>query len=233
MDEQFFEKIEFTTIRQILSNYCKTYIGKNKAIGLLPYLSLNEINKAISQTTEALKLIFRRGNVTIEEIADITIHLKKIKDASTLSITELLDVANILKISRQTYDYFFNNEFDANQDDFKLLNNLFNNLYKNVNIEKEIYRCIIDENTIDNHASPELLHIRCSKKNKESEIKNKLNTFLNSKYVQDAIITIRDGRYVIPIKSEYKGEVKGFVHDVSSSGSTFYIEPMAIFEINL
>ena len=232
MDEQFFEKIEFTTIRQILSNYCKTYIGKNKAIGLLPYLSLNEINKAISQTTEALKLIFRRGNVPIEEIADITIHLKKIKDASTLSITELLDVANILKISRQTYDYFFNNEFDANQDDFKLLNNLFNNLYKNVNIEKEIYRCIIDENTIDDHASPELLRIRRSKKNKESEIKNRLNTFLNSKYVQDAIITIRDGRYVIPIKSEYKADVKGFVHDVSSSGSTFYIEPMAIFEIN-
>jgi DNA mismatch repair protein MutS2 len=232
MDEYYFEKIEFTQIRQILSNYCKTYIGKDKAIGLLPYLSLNEINKAISQTTEALKLIFRRGNVPIEEIADITIHLKKIKDASTLSITELLDVANILKISRQTYDYFFNNEFDDNQDDFKLLNNLFNNLYKNVNIEKEIYRCIIDENTIDDHASPELLRIRRSKKNKESEIKNKLNTFLNSKYVQDAIITIRDGRYVIPIKSEYKADVKGFVHDVSSSGSTFYIEPMAIFEIN-
>ena len=232
MDEQFFEKIEFTTIRQTLSNYCKTYIGKDKAISLLPYLSLNEINKAISQTTEALKLIYRRGNVPIEEIADITIHLKKIKDASTLSITELLDVANILKISRQTYDYFFNNEFDDNQDDFKLLNNLFNNLYKNVNIEKEIYRCIIDENTIDDHASQELLRIRRSKKNKESEIKNKLNTFLNSKYVQDAIITIRDGRYVIPIKSEYKADVKGFVHDVSSSGSTFYIEPMAIFEIN-
>ena len=232
MDEYYFEKIEFTQIRQILSNYCKTYIGKDKAIGLLPYLSLNEINKAISQTTEALKLIFRRGNVPIEEIADITIHLKKIKDASTLSITELLDVANILKISRQTYDYFFNNEFDDNQDDFKLLNNLFNNLYKNLNIEKEIYRCIIDENTIDDHASPELLRIRRSKKNKESEIKNKLNTFLNSKYVQDAIITIRDGRYVIPIKSEYKADVKGFVHDVSSSGSTFYIEPMAIFEIN-
>jgi len=232
MDEYYFEKIEFTQIRQILSNYCKTYIGKDKAISLLPYLSLNEINKAISQTTEALKLIFRRGNVPIEEIADITIHLKKIKDASTLSITELLDVANILKISRQTYDYFFNNEFDDNQDDFKLLNNLFNNLYKNVNIENEIYRCIIDENTIDDHASPELLRIRRSKKNKESEIKNKLNTFLNSKYVQDAIITIRDGRYVIPIKSEYKADVKGFVHDVSSSGSTFYIEPMAIFEIN-
>lgn len=232
MDEYYFEKIEFTQIRQILSNYCKTYIGKDKAIGLLPYLSLNEINKAISQTTEALKLIFRRGNVPIEEIADITIHLKKIKDASTLSIVELLDVGNILKISRLAYDYFFNNEFDDNQDDFKLLNNLFNNLYKNLNIEKEIYRCIIDENTIDDHASQELLRIRRSKKNKESEIKNKLNTFLNSKYVQDAIITIRDGRYVIPIKSEYKGEVKGFVHDVSSSGSTFYIEPMTIFEIN-
>lgn len=232
MDEQFFEKIEFTTIRQTLSNYCKTYIGKDKAISLLPYLSLNEINKAIFQTTEALKLIFRRGNVPIEEIADITIHLKKIKDASTLSITELLDVGNILRISRQTYDYFFNNEFDDNQEDFKLLNNLFNNLYKNLNIEKEIYRCIIDENTIDDHASQDLLRIRHNKKNKESEIKNKLNTFLNSKYVQDAIITIRDGRYVIPIKSEYKADVKGFVHDVSSSGSTFYIEPMAIFEIN-
>ena len=87
MDEYYFEKIEFTQIRQILSNYCKTYIGKNKAIGLLPYLSLNEINKSISQTTEALKLIYRRGNIPIEEIANITIHLKKIKDALTLSIT--------------------------------------------------------------------------------------------------------------------------------------------------
>ena len=130
MDEQLFEKIEFTQIKQILSNYCKTYIGKNKAISLLPYLSLKESNKAILQTTEALKLIYRRGNPPIEEIADITIHLKKLRDSSTLSIKELLDIGNILKLSRNLYDYFFNNEFDDKQDSFNMLSGLFNNLYQ-------------------------------------------------------------------------------------------------------
>ena len=232
MDEQLFEKIEFTKIKEILSGFCKTYIGKNKAISLLPYLSLKDSNKAILQTTEALKLIYRRGNPPIEEIADITIHLKKLRDVSTLSIKELLDIGNILKISRTLYDFFFNNEFDDKQDSFDLLSSLFNNLYQNKDIEKEIFRCIVDENTIDDHASHELLAIRRNKKNKEDEIRSKLNSLLNSKYIQDSIITIRNGRYVIPVKSEYKGEVKGFVHDVSSSGSTLFIEPMAIFDIN-
>ena len=116
--------------------------------------------------------------------------------------------------------------------EFVNLEGLFNNLYINPSIEKELDKAIIDENTLSDDASTELKNIRKSIRSKEQEIRNKLNSFLNSKYVQENIITMRNGRFVIPVKNEHRQDVKGFIHDISSSGSTVFIEPISIFDLN-
>ena len=116
--------------------------------------------------------------------------------------------------------------------EFTNLTGLFNNLYINPVIEKNIFTSIIDENTISDDASITLKNIRKEIRNKEQEIRNKLNTLIRSKYVQESVITMRSGRFVIPVKNEYRQEVKGFIHDISSSGSTVFVEPIAIFDLN-
>lgn len=116
--------------------------------------------------------------------------------------------------------------------EFSTLDNLFNNLYINPNVENTIYKSIIDENTFSDDASKELYSIRKNLRSKENEIRNKLNSFMHSKYLQEPIITVRNNRFVIPVKDEYRQEIKGFVHDISSSGSTIFIEPISVFDLN-
>jgi DNA mismatch repair protein MutS2 len=230
METKYFEKLEFNKIREILENFAITFIGKKQALELAPLHNRKDIEKAGNQTTEASILIYRKGNLPIDEIQNITAHLKMLKSSSTLSAKYLLDLAKILKISRNLKDYFFEATIDMSN--FQDLTPLFNNLYTNPGIEDKIFKSILDENTILDDASSTLLGIRRNIKNKEQEIRNKLNSMLHQKYIQEPIITVRNDRFVLPIKNEYRGSVKGFIHDVSSSGSTLFIEPLSIFELN-
>ena len=189
-----------------------------------------EIEKAQKQTTEASILLYRKGSIPISEIENISTHIKKLNSNLFLSIKQLLDLKKILNISSNLKDYFLSTEIDMTE--FVNLNNLFNNLYVNPSIEKELDKAIIDENTLSDDASHELKNIRKSIRSKEQEIRAKLNSFLNSKYVQESIITVRNGRFVVPIKNEHRQDVKGFIHDISSSGSTVFIEPISIFDLN-
>ena len=230
MDLKVLEKLEFDKIKTLVENYAITYIGKKYAQELFPFNNKKEIIKAQSQTTESLTLIYRLGNVPISEIADITVHLKHLENSDSLTAKQLLDLCNILQISQKLKNYF--NHEDILQEDFPNLKNLFENLYSNTSIIESICLAIIDENTIDDAASSELKKIRGSIRKKESEIHAKLQMILHSKYVQEPIVTIRNNRFVIPVKSEYRSEVKGFVHDISTSGSSLFIEPISIFDIN-
>lgn len=230
MNSKAIEKLEFNKICDILQGYAITYIGKDYANSLKPMSSKVEIEKALNQTTEASTILYRKGSCPISEIEDITSHLKKLNSNLFLSAKQLLDLANILKISSNLKEYFFSKEIDMSE--FVNLTGLFNNLYINPSIEKVIYSSIIDENTIADEASKELGNIRKSIKNKEQEIRHKLNSFINSKYVQESVITMRSGRFVVPVKNEYRSEVKGFIHDISSSGSTVFIEPISVFDLN-
>lgn len=230
MDIKSLEKLEFNKICEILENFCITYIGKDYAKTLKPFLLKQEIEKAQKQTTEASILIYRKGSAPILEIEDITTHIKKLESSLFLSPKQLLDLASILKISNNLKDYFFSTEIDMSE--FTNLTGLFNNLYVNSSIEKTIFTSIIDENTISDDASNTLKNIRKEIRNKEQEIRNKLNSLTRSKYVQESVITMRFGRFVIPVKNEYRQEVKGFIHDISSSGSTVFVEPIAIFDLN-
>ena len=130
--------------------------------------------------------------------------------------------------------YFYNDFIDSNE--YIYLTDIFSKLYSNSSIIEKISYSIIDENTIDDRASKNLASIRKKQRNIEQDIKTNLNTFLHSstysKYIQENVITIRNDRYVIPVKDEYRGQIKGFVHDISSSGSTVFIEPISVFELN-
>lgn len=230
MNAKSLEKLEFDKIRKILAEFASTYIGKNQANMLLPFTQKKDIEKAQKQTSEALTLLYRLGNCPLDEIADITIAIKMLENGNSLNSKILLDLAKILQISQNLKTYFFTEIVVCA--DFPNLTNLFENLYSNPSIVKAITSAILDENTLDDNASSTLKNIRNNIRKKEAEIHTKLNSLLHSKYIQEPIVTLRNNRYVIPVKSEYQSSVKGFVHDTSTSGSTVFIEPIAIFEIN-
>ena len=230
MEIKYFEKLEFNKIKEILEGFCVTFLGKKMALELLPLSSKNEIEKAGNQTFEASNLIYRKGNIPISEIENITKYLKILEAKNSLNSKALLDLANVLRTSKNLKNYFFNEDIDMSE--FSNLNNLFENLYLNINVEKKIFDSILDENTISDDASSSLKTIRKNIKNKEQEIRNKLNSILHQKFVQEPIVTVRNDRFVIPVKSELKSECKGFIHDISSSGSTLFIEPISVFDLN-
>ncbi len=230
MNSKSIEKLEFNKIREILKNYTITYIGKKHINSLYPMNNKNEIEKSLKQVSNASIILYRKGSIPLDEIEDITEHIKKLKSNMFLSAKQLLDLANILKISYNLKEYFFSKEIDM--EEFTSIYDLFKNLYNNIQIQNTVLSSIIDENTISDNASKELASIRRKQKSKELEIKEKLNSYLHSKYIQEAVITMRSGRFVIPVKNEYRNEVKGFIHDISSSGSTVFIEPISVFDLN-
>lgn len=234
MKNKYLEKLEYSKILSILSNYAQTYIGKNMCQALTPSSQKKDVQKSLAETEEALNILYRCNTPPISEIADNTKNLKTIESYGTLSIKSILELANILKMSDELKKYFYNDFLDSNE--FIYLADIFSKLYSNSSIIEKISYSIIDENTIDDRASKNLSSIRKKQKNIEQDIKAKLNTFLHSstysKYIQENVITIRNDRYVIPVKDEYRSQIKGFVHDVSSSGSTVFIEPISVFELN-
>lgn len=232
-------KLEFDKILQILSTYCKTYLGKNIMLNLLPSKELKEVQTIQKQTSEAYTLLTKYGNIPIDEIENITPYIKSLESFIPLTPKGLLDIAKIFKISNDLKYYFdYSNENDSETSEFKydILQSEFEKLYSNIAIYQNITKAILDENTISDDASKTLNSLRRNRRRLESSIKEKLNSFIHSssysKYIMEPIITIRNDRYVIPVKIEYKENVTGLIHDISASGSTVYIEPTSIFDLN-
>ncbi len=228
MQTTYLEKLEFTKIKNILSSYAETDTGKKMCLNLQPSNNKEKVQKALDETTEAVALIYRKGNLPLESIGDISNYILNLKNQNFLSAKALLELATLLKTSKTLKNYYF--EKELNQTDS--LTNYFDHLYTNPNIEEKIFSAIIDENTFDDRASNTLYKIRQQMRNTKKEIKNKLQSLLNSKYLQEPIVTIRQDRFVVPVKSEYQTELKGFIHDTSSTGSTVFIEPISVFDLN-
>ena len=234
MLEKNLEKLEFNKVLDILSSFAKTNIGKEYCLSLRPMTDKVKLEKLLSETNTAILLRYKKGQPPIGGIStDIQIWLKALNSNKVLSISSILELAKLLKISREMKSYFFDDKL-IDLDDFSVLYDYFNNLYTNIDLENKIFNIILDENNIADNASSELLNIRTSKRKLEQEIHDKLNHYISSysKYLQEPVITIRNDRFVIPVKEEYKSNVKGFVHDMSNSGSTIFIEPLSIFELN-
>lgn len=230
MNQKSLEKLEFDKICKIVSDFAITYLGKNLANTLTPMSAKKDVAKAQAQTTEAVTLLYRLGNTPISEIADITICLNQLENSHSLTMKQLLDLAHILQVSQNLKTYLDSEIIEIT--DFPAIRNLFENLYSNLGLVKSVTTAILDENTMADDASPNLKNIRNNIRKKEQEIHTKLHSLLHSKYVQEPIVTMRNNRFVIPVKSEYRANVKGFVHDTSTSGSSLFIEPIAIFDIN-
>ena len=235
MNTKYLKTLEYDKIINKLSTYCKTYIGKEKVTSILPEFNHDNVVSSLAYTTEAISLLYRKGNIPISDIPNITISIKNIESSNILSPISLLNIAKFLKISREVKEYFFSSD-DLDLTSYTKLYDLFDLLYTNKNIEEKIFSVILDENTISDTASPRLASIRKQSKKLEQDIRDKLNSFIHSstysKYIMEPIVTIRANRYVIPIKEEYRSQVKGFIHDISSSGSTVFIEPISVFELN-
>ena len=235
MDTRYLNLLEYDKFIQILIKYCKTYLGREQVERLTPKFNKLDVINLLSETNEAVSLIYRKSSLPLGDIPSIEIPIKQLESNSTLSAKSLLEVASILKISRELREYFYSDdEFDTNS--FPIMSDHFSKLYANKGIEDKIFSIILDENTIADNASNKLASLRRTSRKLEQEIRDKLNSFIHSatysKYMMDPIITIRNGRFVLPVKEEYKSQVKGFIHDISSSGSTVFIEPMNIFEMN-
>lgn len=232
---KYLKILEYDKVLDNISKYCKTYIGHEKLSNLLPQFSQTVIGTSLQQTTEAISIIYRKSNIPLAELPDLSVIIKNLESYNSLSIPALLNTARFLKISREVKKFFFSSD-DIDLSEYIQLYDLFDLIYTNENIEKKIFSVLLDENTVADDASPTLSSIRHKLKNLEQNVRDKLNSFIHSstysKYIMEPIVTIRDNRYVIPVKEEYKTQIKGFIHDVSSSGSTVFIEPINVFELN-
>ena len=235
MNTKYLKSLEYDKIIEKLNTYCKTYMGKEKLVTLLPKFDKSSVLDLLNLTQEASSLIYRKGNIPLSDIPDISINIKTLDSSGILSIPALLNIARFLKISREVKEYFFSSD-DIDLSVYPKLYDLFDSIYTNKSIEEKIFSVVLDENTIADNASSKLASIRRESKKLEQNIRDKLNSIIHSstysKYIMEPIVTIRENRYVIPIKEEYRAQVKGFIHDVSSSGSTVFIEPLSVFELN-
>lgn len=230
--EAILNKLEYNEIIDVLEKHCKTYLGKNMCDSLKPSFSFELVDVLLNETKEADTLLHQKGSPPFYETDELEKYIKILKSNQTLSIKGLLNIGMLLRIARELKEYFYDN----NTSSFINLEKYFTLLYSNPSIEKSIFDKIIDESTIADNASKKLSSLRRNRKSLEQEVKDKLNSYIHSstyaKYIMEPIVTIRNNRYVIPVKEEYRSYIKGFVHDTSSSGSTLYIEPTSIFDLN-
>ena len=229
-NKKFITAIEFNKIQIMLSECIPVTYAKQRAFTLEPYEDIEECRHAMNMTTDAVKLLSYKGMPPFGGASDISEAVDRACKGATLTPRELLDSASLFRTARALYEYsVVNRTFETG------LDIIFERLLQNKNFEKEIFNAIISEDMIADEASPKLGDIRRSIKRVNSKIKEILQKYTSgaySKYVQENIVTIRGGRYVVPVKAEHKNEIKGLVHDTSSSGATLFIEPIAVVEAN-
>lgn len=232
MDLRSIKVLELDKIINMLKNKTNSKITQDAIDGIEPSIHKEEVKEFLQQTSDALDVMMRKGNPPMAEIRDIRLALDRVTKASVLSQTELLDIAHVLKLSREIKRYYME---EGSIPDTSL-NEYFNLIKPIKKLEDEIFRCIVDHDEISDNASPELKRIRREIVNSNSKIKEHLNSIIRSsahqKHLQDNIVTIRDGRYVIPVKQEYRNEINGIMHYQSATGSTVFIEPMVVVNEN-
>lgn len=227
MDKKSYIKLEFDKILGMLSESAIIEPNKKKALLLEPMTDISEINTALNEVNDAQALIIKRGNPPIYSIKDVLAHIKRLNIGAMLHTNELLDIARLLKTVRLLKEYSSeDNELSSYFDDLIILRG----------VEEEISTKILSEDEIADNASIKLYSIRKKINGANAKIKEILNKLVASptyqKYLQENIVTMRGDRYVLPVKIEHKGDIPGIVHDTSSSGSTVFIEPMAVVEAN-
>ena len=232
MNKKGLQILEYYKIISMLAEKASSEPGKALCEKLYPSTVLEEIEEAQTETADALSRLFAKGNVSFGSNKDLGFAIKSLEIGSTLSISELLKIANMLENVARVKNYGRPEKDDETPDS---LTPYFEILQPLTPLSSEIRRCILSEEDIADDASPTLKHIRRQMIIVGERIHTQLNSMLNGSMrsmLQDAVITMRNNRYCLPIKAEYKSHVSGMVHDQSSSGSTFFIEPAAIVNLN-
>ena len=232
MNDKTFRALEYDKILSKIAHFAATEKAKSDIMEIRPYDDINLIRQYLDETEEADIILHEYAVNPTLNFDDVTTPLDRAEVMSMLSLGEILRVERVLRVARTLRGQILN----VPDDRIEKLKEKANTIYTNKKLEDDINAAILSDTEVSDNASPELRSIRIKMRKISEGIKAKLNNFVNSvtysKYIQDNIITIRNDRYVIPLKAEYKGAIPGLIHDQSSSGATLYVEPMVIVEMN-
>lgn len=233
MNSKALKVLEYDKILNQLKHYAQSQPGKNMVDLLEPYTELPIILQKQQETSEALTVILKQGSLPIRGTKEIGASLKRLAIGGNLSIPELLYIGDVLRVSQRIKSFYREGEDHITP---LSLAGLFQVIEPMTTLTREIERCIINEETIADEASSKLNSIRRTIHNTHGKIRSQLNSIINSAsyqtMLQDPIITMRNDRFCVPIKSEYRSQFKGMIHDQSSTGSTLFIEPMSVVTLN-
>ena len=221
--------LELPRVLELLSQQAVTEEGRERCLALRPFTDAGDVRRALQETSAAVELISLRGSPSFAGVKPVAGSLQRAEMGGSLNTRELLEVATVLRCARGCIDYY------NGSDKATPLDPLFRGLTASRSLEEKITTSILSEEEIADAASPELADIRRHKRATAAKVRDILQKLISSnqsRYLQESIITQRNGRYVVPVKSEFKNEVPGLVHDLSASGGTFFIEPMGVVKAN-
>ncbi|MCI8341821.1 MAG: endonuclease MutS2 [Firmicutes bacterium] len=233
MNEKALRTLEYNKIIEKLKNFAISPMGKELCAGLKPSVNITEIEKWQKDTTEASAMIVRKGNIPLGGIREIRPQIKRAMAGGTLNIEELMNVNEFLYVCRKVKNYSKN---ENKGESYESIDEMFEMVVPLDRLEAEISRCVVSEVEIADDASAKLREIRHGINVANNRIRDHLNSIINSpayrNMLQDYVITIRNDRYCVPVKSEYRSSFNGMVHDQSNTGSTLFIEPMSVVQLN-
>lgn len=246
MNSKSLKTLEYTKIIERLAEYASSPLGIEKCQKLEPICDLKEIRRLQKETSDALARLWKKGAVSFSGTRDIRSSLKRLEIGSTLSARELLDIASVLTVAlrikplAKISDNLNTNQREDMEDDGAEYEDSLAELFSAIEplspLSNELKRCIITEEEIADDASAKLSSIRRAIRHTNDKIHNVMNAMVTSStvrtYLQDNVVTMRNGRYCLPVKAEYKSSMPGMVHDQSSTGSTIFIEPMSVVQMN-
>ncbi|MBQ3030021.1 MAG: endonuclease MutS2, partial [Agathobacter sp.] len=233
MNQKVLKTLEYHKILEQLAGYASAVETKNRILSLVPSTDIDEINHLQETTKDALSRLYKSNNITFSGLHNINASLKRLSIGGSLNTHELLQIGSLLEVAKRAKAYDRSDRVEEKTDS---LSALFSQVEPLTPLHDEIRRCILAEDEIADDASPALFKIRKSIRGMNDKIHAQLSSLMNNAttrdHLQDAVVTMRDGRYCLPVKSSDKVYVPGMVHDQSSSGSTVFIEPMAVVNLN-
>ena len=233
MNEKVLKTLEYNKIIQRLTDFACSKEAKERCLALHPLTDKAEIEHLQQQVADALTRLFKAGHLSFSGVHSIHESLKRLEIGGSLNTTELLRICNLLEAAKRAKAFSRSEKSDLPDDS---LTAYFQELEPLTPLQEEIRRCILSEDEIADDASPALHKIRKSMRGMNDKIRNQMNSMINNSttraYLQDTVITMRDGRFCLPVKAEAKSQVPGMIHDQSSTGSTLFIEPLAVVNLN-
>ncbi len=231
MNDKSYRVLEYNKIKELLQNEAASSITRKRIEELVPFFDVYKIKDLLAETTEAVSVIKIKGTLPLGNFYDIEDWANLAAKGATLSMKQLLEILYNLQVARNAVNYLTSDDLPI-----RLIKDYAEAISVKKHLEDEIDRCIVSEDEMDDNASPELKRIRREIRLKNESIRNKINSIISSAenraLLQDAIVTMRQGRYVIPVKQEHKNRFPGIIHDQSSTGATLFIEPQSIVNLN-